>query len=286
MAAFCPEAQEPSRSRFSSRSVQDPEDMTYDMLVTDFMLEVAAKRPSLMQEFPDVFTQTAPLEDMFKYIWTLEEAKHTLTPTLSFSKKITKASYKYWVEGNSFMNTNDRDRALKFYNRSVIEAPHPVITVGGKRWGQELDDIVHSGSPSSTPEKKDPYKEDGWGEYKALAHAYEARARLLFSLQQFKKCTEDIDRVLALGCPLSMVEKLNSMRDECENHGPEDYEQVKPLGKDQCVAFLFKAPDPPTLEEPNAKYPAFSSAVALEYDDMYGRHMVATRDIDTGELLG
>lgn len=285
MAAFCPEGHDPSRSRSSSRSGRDPEDMTYDMLVTDFMLEVAARRPNLMQEFPDVFTETASLEDMFKFIWNLEEAVNTLTPTLNFSKKVTKASYKYWVEGNSFMKSNDRDRALQFYNRSLIEAPHPVFKVDGKQWGQEEDDIVHSTSPSSSPEKKDPFKEEGWGTYKAIAHAYEARARVLFALHQYLKCIDDIDRVLSLGCPLAVAEKLKFMRTECEHRGLKDMKQAQPLGKDLSIAFLFKTPEPPTLAEANPTYPAFSSAVNLAYDDVMGRQMVATRDIKTGEVL-
>lgn len=284
MAAFCSESHESPRSRSSSRSVRDSEDMTYDMLVTDFMLEVAARKPSLMQEFPDVYTQTASLEEMFKYIWNLEEAKNTLTPFLNYSKKVTKASYKYWVEGNSFMKSYDRDRALRFFNRSLMEAPHPVVTVESKRWGQEQDEIVHSTSPSSSPEKKDPFQEDGWGEYKALAHAYEARARVLFSLQQYGKCKEDIDRVLALGCPLILVEKLNDMKVQCDSLGPSDVKQTLCSGKDQSIAFLFKTPAPPTLAEPNPSYPAFSSAVKLAYSEKYGRHMVAARDIKTGKI--
>lgn len=259
--------------------------MTYDMLVTDFMMEVAARRPSLMQELPDVFARTASLEDMFKFIWNLEEAVNTLTPTLNFSKKITKASYKYWIEGNLFMKSHDRDRALRFYNKSLMEAPHPVVIVERKQWGQEQDDIVHSTSPSSSPEKKDPFKEDGWGDYRAVAHAYEGRARVLFSLQQYQKCKEDIDRVLNLGCPLSMAEKLKDLRAECEKLGPNDVKQTERWGKDHSIAFLFKTPEPPTVMERNISYPAFSSAVNLAYDDMLGRHMVATRDIETGEVL-
>lgn len=285
MAAFCSESSESSRSRSSSRSARDPEDMTYDMLVTDFMLEVAAKRPSLMQEFPDVFTRTASLEDMFKFIWNLEEAISTLTPTLNFSKKVTKSSFKCWIEGNSFMKSQDRDRALRFYNRSLMEAPHPVVTVGGKQWGQEQDDIVHSASPSSSPEKRDPFKEDGWGDYKALAHAYEARARLLFSLQQYRKCKQDIDRVLKLGCPLPVAEKLKDLQAECDRLGQSDVKQTEPFGKDNSIAFLFEIPEPPTVADPHPSFPAFSSAVDLAFNNMLGRHMVATRDIETGEVI-
>lgn len=270
-------------TRSSSRSQVDPDDVTYDTLVTCFMFEVAEKRPSLVQEFSKIFTPDATLEEMFKFLWNLTEAKDTLAPNLSFSLKTTKAAHAYWSHGNACMKNGDRDHALRFYNMSLREAPHPVIVMDGKQWGQEKSDIIYcTSATSSTTDTKDPYEEDGWGAYTALSHAYEARAHVLFSLQQYQKCTEDIDRVLALTCPPSVAEKMTNMREECERLGPRDVVQTEPWGKDHSVSFLYRSPEPPTLDDPNPSYPSFSSAVSFACDDVHRRHMVANRDIVPG----
>lgn len=39
------------------------------------------------------------------------------------------------------------------------------------------------------------------------------------------------------------------------------------------------------IEERHAKYPAASSAISIEYDDAFGRHVVAARDIEVGEVV-
>ncbi|XP_045135937.1 SET and MYND domain-containing protein 4-like [Portunus trituberculatus] len=272
--------------RSSSRSQVDPDDITYDTLVTDFMFEVAEKKPSLVQEFAKIFTPKATLEEMFKFLWSLDEAKETLKPNLTFSVKTIKAAHAYWTHGNACMKNGDRDHALKFYNKSLREAPHPVIVMDGKQWGQEECDIVYSKSTiSSATEEKDPYEEEGWGAYSALAHAYEARARVLFSLEQYQKCREDIDRVLAWGCSAPVEEKMIKLREECERLGPLDIVQAEPCSKNQSVSFLYQSPEPPTLTDPNPSYPSFSSAVNFVTDDEHGRHMVASRDIAAGEVV-
>ena len=272
----------PTTSRSSSRSQVDPDNVTHDTLVTDFMFEVAENNPSLVQEFSKIFTPNATLEDMFKFLWNLDEAKNTLIPNMTFSMKTTKTAHTYWSHGNAFMKNRDRDHALKYYNMSLREAPHPIIVMNGKHWGQEESDIVHiiSGT-SSTTGAEDPYEEDGWGGYTALSHAYEARAHVLFSLEQYQKCKEDINRVLALGCPSPVVEKLTAMRGECERLGPLDVVQTERWGKDHSVSFMYRSPEPPNLDT-NPSYPSFSSAVSFAYDDVHGRHMVANRDISSG----
>ena len=43
-------------------------------------------------------------------------------------------------------------------------------------------------------------------------------------------------------------------------------------------------PDWSNLKEPNPNYPAASSALTLKYDPVYGRHVVANRDIEVGKF--
>jgi hypothetical protein len=50
----------------------------------------------------------------------------------------------------------------------------------------------------------------------------------------------------------------------------------------------FKASYPPPIKlsyGTNKEAPSFSNAVAIEFDEKFGRHLIATRDINTGELV-
>lgn len=48
---------------------------------------------------------------------------------------------------------------------------------------------------------------------------------------------------------------------------------------------LATLPEYLTLKDPNPKYPSASSGVTVKYDPAFGRHVVATRDIEAGEVL-
>ena len=64
-------------------------------------------------------------------------------------------------------------------------------------------------------------------------------------------------------------------------------DQPQPLEKSHDLSRKFVRKLVPDLKQPHATFPAFSQAVAVQYDPkgVRGRYCVASRDIEPGELL-
>lgn len=153
---------------------------------------------------------------------------------------------------------------------------------------------------------------------KQLALAYANRSAVLFDLGLYSECIQDIDRALALSYPDDLKGKLymrkthcliilgdqtaKSMIEETEhwiNKMELNHNKLKLQTKldglrrkteqkniqSNSVKLQESEPSLPVIRSYNKEIPCASDAIALKYDKNNGRHIVATRNIDTGEVL-
>lgn len=147
-----------------------------------------------------------------------------------------------------------------------------------------------------------------------LALAYANRSAVLIKLHKYKLCIQDIDRTLALAYPNNLRAKLYVRKVEClnalKNPNVEDTikeaqywlekvsldnrkklnEKLKsiknmlPSQKFKKEKFMKQAPLP-KIKTHNIEVPCASDAITIKYNDKYGRHIVATRKINPGEVI-
>ena len=106
-----------------------------------------------------------------------------------------------------------------------------------------------------------------------LAKGYSDRSDLLLYLSHFEKSLVDIDRALKISKDEELKEKLIARRRTCLtllNDHPEIQER------------RIKRP---VIHEYSKEIPSASESVTLEYDETIGSHLVATRDIEVGEIV-
>lgn len=244
---------------------------SWEEVVDRFLKEITVRKPQINEELLSVAGPDKSNEDMFSYFWNMEEAHNILTPEVCHpsANKLLTESYRYRMLGDDHLENGDYDKALVCYNQSVMYAPHPQIVLS--------DDTMKSNVSDESQRSL------GWGKYQALAQGYDARARLLFKMEQYELCIRDIDLTLDLGCPSLCRKYLSRLREICmdqkDTQNPAD--QIK-MAKN---LFSYMNPTPPKLEEINPKMPSVSNAIQFAYTADQGRYLVATRDIRPGNLI-
>ncbi|XP_012270289.1 SET and MYND domain-containing protein 4 [Orussus abietinus] len=188
------------------------------------------------------------------------------------------------------------------YSRFVREVGNEVFTAGpadGLRYMTALK--AYSESIAFAPLRS-----------KELALAYANRSAVLLRFKKYKECLGDIDRALSLDYPDNLKRKLLLRKRMCR----------KALGEPECEKMFKKAgrstkkgstkehtkaiPENlaqtngqnetqrqveeteyplPKITSCNPEIPFACDAITIEYDDTFGRHLVATRDIKPGEIL-
>ncbi|XP_014222208.2 SET and MYND domain-containing protein 4-like [Trichogramma pretiosum] len=107
----------------------------------------------------------------------------------------------------------------------------------------------------------------------SLPLAYANRSACLFHLKRYAECAADCDKALReLSYPDSMRPNLLRRKAKC----------LKIL--DQTTSAAAAASSLPGMTA-NRKIPCASEAVEIRYNKRYGRHVVASRDIEIGEVL-
>lgn len=275
---------------------------TFDGMVTRFIMSLTHRRPGKLKEIQAMMKPESSTLDMFSFIWGLREAHFKLNPPIFRSKKSDKNSFIYWRLGNTHLNRKDKDLALKYFNLSIQMAPHPPFIVDSRVVTSDvMDDKELSGEYYGIQEEEPgSHNPEGWGEYVSLSYAYEARACLLFEMEQYSKCMRDIDFVFELRCPPSTTAKLDEMRKICEEKITSSYEAAsavpteprkreskdspsKSKSSDRPVSFKYRYPDPPVLVDTSPFIPAFSSSVKMAYNKDVGRYLVASKSISHGK---
>ncbi|XP_031832591.1 protein-lysine N-methyltransferase SMYD4 [Nomia melanderi] len=152
-----------------------------------------------------------------------------------------------------------------------------------------------------------------------LALAYANRSAVLFKLHKYEECIKDIDRALSLSYPDRLRIKVYIRKVEClevlkssniENTIKETEQWLQKMSFEDTnykklndkLSFLkktlgsrnFETQDIikcetkyllPKIDTYNTEIPCASSAISLKYNDQYGRHIVAARNINPGEVI-
>lgn len=140
-----------------------------------------------------------------------------------------------------------------------------------------------------------------------MSLGYKLRARYLYNLHYYEECLEDLGRI-----QLDKLEPIVQL--EVEMLRSSSLSALVEWSMKQSKLFLHKLPMndacllslnkklkkyPPKeiiktvfesiacneIKCPNEKFPCASEAIEVKYSEGFGRHIVATRDIDVGELL-
>ncbi|GAB1859042.1 SET and MYND domain-containing protein 4 [Camponotus japonicus] len=217
--------------------------------------------------------------------------EYDIVPNATGMPKNAKESEKLREQGNKVfikgaLNNMTCIDALKLYTKSIAFAPYPS---------------------------------------EQLALAYANRSAVLFQLGLHSECIQDIDRALALNYPDDLRAKLYVRKTEClmilGNNSVEDIlkeaqhwldkmtlndanreklrskldilhckaVQTEQSVKDNSLCTEMKKSGSelplPTIASHNDEVPCASDAVAIKYNTRYGRHVIATRNINPGEVI-
>ena len=213
--------------------------------------------------------------DMFKHNFSTDDSVSKVSPDLSGDKRNA---------GNTAFQKKKDKEALDLYTEAVFAAD--VVTEAGA---------------------------------KECALGLANRSAVWMKLKKYEECLDDIEMAIFMKYPENMLYKLVDRKAKClallgdaeeakkcynrvilllSQSGLDDTKQStwrketnaeiaklkgvksvpwKPARKDHDISKL--------LPEPNKRVPQLSSAVELAYNPLVGRHGVATRDIEAGELL-
>ena len=146
-----------------------------------------------------------------------------------------------------------------------------------------------------------------------LPLAYANRSAILYNLKKYVECIRDINKALELNYPDVLRPNLIRRKAKClKLLGKPEAEDVCEEGRrwlqninlddenreqlEEKIKCATKITELPKLENnnlkklsPNLKYqekiPCASTAIHVKYDKKYGKHIVATCDINVGEIL-
>ncbi|XP_044253160.1 uncharacterized protein LOC123004111 [Tribolium madens] len=107
-----------------------------------------------------------------------------------------------------------------------------------------------------------------------LAVCYANRSAVLFKLGLYEECLVDIERALSNNYPNRLKPKLVSRRAKA----------LELKKQEPRVSFHEKAPKIPTFRR-NSSFPCATNSVSIVVGDKSRKHVVATKDIQVGEVI-
>lgn len=162
------------------------------------------------------FSATQDVEDMFSFLWGLEEAHQALTPRVTRVGKSEAKAEKLRTEGNKCYQKKLLDRALDLYNKSIVFAPHPEIRIEKQQIekfsltsNEKQEDLISESQRISCSINRNEEV------HRSLALGYGNRSAVLFELGQYEKCICDIDLALLHGYPRILHSKLAERKAKC-----------------------------------------------------------------------
>jgi SET and MYND domain-containing protein 4 len=177
--------------------------------------------------------------------------------------------------GNDVLNLKKYHKAVEFYTRSVAWAPK-----GSSARGQAF------ANRSAVLEMTEHYQECIEDVNRALANDYPQMLRFKLYVRQ-AQCHRELKN-------MTEAEKAIAEAKNCigELKLPEEKKKqlVASVDRDYSAALVPKAqklsenyPEPLIVSYgKNPEAPSMSSAVSIAYDDKFGRHLVASKDIQAG----
>jgi SET and MYND domain-containing protein 4 len=109
-----------------------------------------------------------------------------------------------------------------------------------------------------------------------VALAYANRSAAYMNLKEYDLCLKNIELAKKSGYPNPKMKKLEIREAECkqamETHQPDPYDDPE---------NFFKLSYPP-----NKKLPCLAECLELRVDEKFGRHIITTQDLKTGDIIG
>ena len=108
---------------------------------------------------------------------------------------------------------------------------------------------------------------------KALSVAYANRSALYFKRKFYEECLENIKLARDNGYPADKLHKLQAREDKCK--------KLLEAGNEKFDIWSFFKLSHPA----NEKIPFIVNCLELREDEKYGRHIVTTQDLKTGDFI-
>ncbi|XP_043282538.1 SET and MYND domain-containing protein 4-like [Venturia canescens] len=206
-------------------------------------------------------------DERFSYALSLLE-KYDMTPKIEIEEKSSKLSASYRKAGNdlfvSSSSKRKRNEIIELYTKCIAYA-----------------------EPNSSE----------------LPLGYGNRSALLYEARLYEHCLQDIERALSLQYPQhlrpELFDKVNreikeiqlsieatNLDESTKNKYHNAAELLRQKNVYPAQRKLFdEAKHKPVTPSDNPELPGVSSALAVVYDQEFGRHIRATRNIEPGEVL-
>lgn len=106
-----------------------------------------------------------------------------------------------------------------------------------------------------------------------LGYGYANRSACFLHLKMYDKCLADIELATSANYPQHLMAKLNERRATC----------LKAMK--ESVAMDGKVTQPQLSYTPNKAFPGLADILEVRKNGEYGRHVVATRDVEVGKIV-
>lgn len=194
--------------------------------IKEIIKQVKSIGEDALRNIIDETRSEATVEKALSYLWDPLETHQLLTPKIISANKSDDDAETYRIEGNDCFQKRILDKALKYYNLSILSAPHPPAMCNMA--GQELPSYIQNDASNEWEKHQIPtislqsgegeyttYSQPGEGEYKTLSLGFANRSAVLFELEQYDKCLSDIALALKYGHPETVHCKLAKRRAQC-----------------------------------------------------------------------
>ncbi|XP_068236228.1 SET and MYND domain-containing protein 4-like isoform X2 [Palaemon carinicauda] len=212
-------------------------------------------------------------QELFTFIWNLEEAHQHLSVDLVLSTKCDKTANENRQIGNDHYKKRDLQTACWHYNLAIINAPHPFI----KKPGMETMGAYGIACEGA-----------GEGNYRSLAVGFSNRSAVLYEFKMYKECIQDIDLAFMHGFPKELSAKLIERKEKClaflkEKAAGSVKPYLKRASADDLPAHLLST----TTKDPSSKNRfEISKKIKLIEIPGRGKSFITTEYIKPGELIG
>lgn len=248
------------------------------------------------------FGPTATLDSMFRYLWSRPEAQQELVPPPGnnrISRKGASEAEKFRNEGNRLYREKKLDQALLAYNYSILAAPHPGLE-GEAKEPQHEDLPLAFANRSAVLYEMTRYKEALADAERALSLGYppskrhrlhERRAKCLQAMGKMEEAKAVLEDTLNALATMSLDNKeattvrknITNLKTKCDSK-----QSMAPSSSSTLryqYIFYTGPKRPPSVSHPRPDLPCLSDAISIQYTPIRGRHLVAARDIEPGEVL-
>ncbi|XP_042856548.1 SET and MYND domain-containing protein 4-like [Penaeus japonicus] len=256
-------------------------------LISDFitLLQTSGKSREVFEHVGPSHSE----EDMFSYLWSLQEAHQSLTPTPVSAKKSQDIAESWLERGEKELFQGNLEEALESYSLSILFAPHPPLP--GGPGGSDVDrldcpDRNNNFDILIADEGKEEGRRRTYRDFDLLARGYGGRSAVLFEAGHYRKCILDIDAASNYSADESHREPLAERRAKCLARLKAEEENGKIPAKKKLAKLSDSAgSEAPELPDPHPAIPALGKVVRMAFAPSQGRYLIAGRDIGPGETV-